>query len=95
LIVGICKFRLDLSENHSLKEKRSALQRIKHKGMDRFKIHLSEVEDQDLWNSAVLGFATVASDENHVRDLIHKLLSFLEESEGLRIAEEKIEVLEA
>ena len=95
MIVGICKLRLDLSENQSPKEKRSALQRIKQKGFDRFKIHLAEVEDQDRLNTGVLGFATVGNDENYIRDLIHKLLAFIEESEGLRIAEEKIEVFEA
>jgi len=93
LIVGICKLRLDLPDLQSLKEKRSVLQRIKHKGMDRFKVWLAEVEDQDLHQTAVLGFATVASDENFLRDLIHKVLSHIEEGEGVRIAEERIEVM--
>ncbi|MFO1520108.1 MAG: DUF503 domain-containing protein [bacterium] len=92
MIVGICKLRLDLPHLHSLKEKRQLLQRIKQKGMDRFKILIAEVEDQDLWQSAVLGLALVAGDENFVRDRIQKILSFIEESEGLRIGDESIEV---
>jgi uncharacterized protein YlxP (DUF503 family) len=92
MIVGVCKFRIHLSEIQSLKEKRSFLQRVKDKVFARFKIALSEVGDLDLRQSTVLGFALTGNDENQIRSIIHKFLSFIEEREGARIEEEQIEV---
>jgi len=92
MIVGVCKFRINLPENQSLKEKRSFLQRVKDKIFARFKIALSEVDDLELRQSTVLGLALTGNDENQIRSILHKLLSFVEESEGVRIEEEQVEV---
>jgi len=94
MFVGLCKFAVELAGASSLKEKRNFLQRAKQKSFDRFKVHLSEVEDLDLRERAVLGFALAGPDENSLRTVIHKLLAFLEESEGVRISEEAVEVFQ-
>jgi uncharacterized protein YlxP (DUF503 family) len=93
MIVGICKVSLYLPENHSLKEKRRLLQRIKQKSMSKFKVMIAEVGDQDLWQKAELGFAVVGSQENLIRSLIDKCIAFIEESEGIRASDEEIEVI--
>lgn len=93
MIIGICKLNLYLPENHSLKEKRHLLLKIKQKGMAKFKIPIVEVEDQDLWQKAVLGFAVVGSDTNQIRSIMDKLVAFIEESEGVRFSDEEIDIL--
>ncbi len=61
--------------------------------MAKFKIPIVEVEDQDLWQKAVLGFAVVGGDQNHIRSVIDKLVAFIEESEGVRFSDEEMDLL--
>jgi uncharacterized protein YlxP (DUF503 family) len=53
--VGVCKIRLHLPENTSLKEKRRVLKSITTQLKNRFNISVAEVDDHDLWQKAVLG----------------------------------------
>ena len=94
MFVGLCKFGVELAGASSLKDKRHFIQRAKQKSLDRFKVFLSEVEALDQPEKAVLGLALAGSDEHFLRSVIHKLLAFLEESEGVRISEEAIEVFQ-
>ena len=63
MIVGVLKLSLVLPENHSLKGKRGVIKRIQARVADKFNISVGECGDQDLWQSAVLGFAVVGSSE--------------------------------
>ncbi len=94
MIVGACKFTLDLFEVYSLKEKRSVVSRIKQKVMNTFKVYVTEVEALENLNTAVLGFALAGNDANFIRDFIDKITNYIEEHEGLKITFDKVEVLE-
>ncbi|MBL7685803.1 MAG: DUF503 domain-containing protein [Deltaproteobacteria bacterium] len=93
MFVGVCQFKLYLTEFSSLKEKRSLLARLKSKVSDRFHFPLVEVEKLDSLQDAVMAFSLVSHEENYVRSVIDKVLTYLEESEGCRIVDEKLEVL--
>ncbi|OGQ84287.1 MAG: hypothetical protein A3G40_07575, partial [Deltaproteobacteria bacterium RIFCSPLOWO2_12_FULL_57_22] len=61
MVVGVLKLSLVLAENHSLKEKRGVLRRIQAQVSHQFNISVTECGDQELWQSAVLGFGVVGS----------------------------------
>jgi uncharacterized protein YlxP (DUF503 family) len=78
MIVGVLKLSLVLPENHSLKGKRGVIKRIQARVADKFNISVGECGDQDLWQSAVLGFAVVGSSEPVVQATLQKVVDFVD-----------------
>lgn len=78
MIVGICKLALHFPACHSLKEKRRILKRIKDRTANAFHIPLSEVDDHEKWQRALLGFAVVGRDHASVESLVAKMMNFVE-----------------
>jgi uncharacterized protein len=78
MIVGVLKLSLVLPENHSLKGKRGVIKRIQARVADKFNISVGECGDQDLWQSAVLGFAVVGSSEPVVQATLRKVVDFVD-----------------
>lgn len=77
MVVGVLRVALHLEAVRGLKEKRGIVQKILARCRNRFPVSAAEVDDQDLWHSAVLGFALVSSSEQvisshlgHVEDEI-------------------------
>ncbi|MBI2365730.1 MAG: DUF503 domain-containing protein [Deltaproteobacteria bacterium] len=63
MVVGVLKLSLVIPENHSLKGKRGVLKRIEARVSNQFNISVTECGDQDLWQSAILGFGVVGSSQ--------------------------------
>lgn len=84
MVVGVLKLRLILAENHSLKGKRGVIKRIQARVSNRFNISVTECGDQDLWQSAVLGFAIVGSSRPVVEATLRKVVEFVDD---LKLAE--------
>ena len=78
MIVGVLKLSLVLPENHSLKGKRGVIKRIQARVADKFNISVGECGDQDLWQSALLGFAVVGSSEPVVQATLQKVVDFVD-----------------
>jgi uncharacterized protein len=84
MIVGVLKLNLLLAENHSLKGKRGVLKRIQARVANQFNISVTECGDQELWQSAILGFGVVGSSQSVVEATLEKVVSFVD---GLGLAE--------
>ncbi len=78
MVVGVCRLTLMVGESHSLKEKRMVLRRIKDRVRQNFNVAIAEVGDQDLWQSAQLGFAVVSNQRGYTEGLVQKVLQFVE-----------------
>lgn len=78
-MVGVLKLNLLLPENHSLKGKRGVLKSIQARVANQFNISVAECGDQELWQSAVLGFGMVGSDRRTVEASLQKVLNFIDE----------------
>ena len=76
--MGVLKLSLVLPENHSLKGKRGVIKRIQARVADKFNISVGECGDQDLWQSAVLGFAVVGSSGPVVQATLQKVVDFVD-----------------
>jgi uncharacterized protein YlxP (DUF503 family) len=82
--VGVCTIELRLHGCGSLKEKRRVLRSIKDRIRNRFNVSIAEVDCQDKWQVAVLGFSAVSNDQGHVSRTIERLISAVE---GMGVAE--------
>jgi uncharacterized protein len=77
MIVGLCTVELYLPESQSLKAKRQVLLSVKDRVRDRFNVSIAEVGDQDLWQKAVLGIASVANERKHVNQVLDQVINLI------------------
>ena len=78
MVLGVCRLELLLPDNHYLKGKRSVLQSLLGQVRRKFNVALAEVEDQDSWQVAGLGFVVVSSDARHADRMMAEIIDFLE-----------------
>jgi uncharacterized protein len=84
MIVGILKLNLLIPENHSLKGKRGVIKRIQARVANQFNVSVTECGDQELWQSAVLGFGAVGSSRTVVEATLQRVVDFVD---GLGLAQ--------
>jgi uncharacterized protein YlxP (DUF503 family) len=89
--VGVLKLNLLLPENHSLKGKRGVLKSIQARVANRFNVSVAECGDQELWQSAVLGFAVVGSDRRIVEASLQKVVDFVDEMKLVELGQAEVE----
>ena len=68
---------LHLNHSRSLKDKRQVLTSILDGARRRYSVAASEVDGQDTWQRAVLGFAAVGGSPSHVEDVIDQVERFV------------------
>jgi len=79
MVVGVLKLSLLLPENHSLKGKRGVLKRIQARVANQFNVSVTECGDQDLRQSAILGFALAGSNRPIIESTLHKIVDFVDD----------------
>jgi uncharacterized protein len=78
MVVGICTIRLSIPANRDLKGKRRVLQSLMAKMRQAFNVSVAEVEEQDKWQVATLGVASVSNDQAYVHGLLTRVVESLE-----------------
>lgn len=78
MFVGIMELHLVLFEDASLKDKRSVVKRLAHRMRNTFNVAVSEVDDQDARDRAVLGVVAVSSAQTYVHGMLQKVEDFVE-----------------
>ena len=78
MVIGLCTIELHLPASNSLKDKRSVLKSVNRRIRNEFNVSVAEVDDQDLWRSAVLGVVTVSNDRAYVHGLLTKVVNWIE-----------------
>lgn len=91
MVVGVLKLSLILPENHSLKGKRGVLRSIQARVSRQFHVSVTECGDQDLWQSAVLGFGVVGSSHQVVNATLQKVVDFVDHLGLAQVGEAEIE----
>jgi len=77
MIVGVCKIKLRIPENMSLKGKRSVVKSIIAQLKNKFNVSVAEVDDQQLWQIATLGVCSVSNDSRYTNEVLSKVMSFV------------------
>ena len=78
MVVGVLKLKLLIPENHSLKGKRGVLKSIQARVGNQFNVSVTECGDQELWQSAVLGFAAAGASQPIVEAILRKVVEFVD-----------------
>lgn len=73
MIVGIMVVRLRLPEAGSLKDKRHTVKSLISRAKSRYGVAASEVDEQDTWQRAKIGFSAVANTEFQARKVLNAL----------------------
>jgi uncharacterized protein len=91
MVVGLLKLNLVLPENHSLKGKRGVLKRIQAQVANQFNISVTECGDQELWQSAVLGFGVVGTSQPILEATLQKVVEFVDDMGLAEVRQAEIE----
>ncbi len=94
MIVGVCRIHLHLPGNGSLKQKRARLKPLLHDLRKAFNLATAEVDNNDLWQSAVIGLVTVANDVAYVHTVLQEAVHWIElHRPDVQIVDWEIELL--
>ena len=92
--VGVCRIKVRLPENLSLKGKRQVLKSIISRVGSKFNVSVAEVDDNDLWQLATIGISCVSNDKRHVNEVLSKVVNFITDSRfEVEILDYEIEIL--
>lgn len=78
MIILFMKVELRASWVHSLKEKRMVIKSIVQKLKNKFNISVSEVEDQDIHKTIVIGIAGICANSAQCDSIMENIITFIE-----------------
>ncbi len=92
--VGVCRIKLRLPENLSLKGKRRVVKSITARVVNKFNVSIAEVDDNDLWQVATLGISCVSNDKRHANEVLSRVVGFITEGRfEIEVLDYEIEIL--
>jgi len=93
MMIGSCTVELALFESNSLKEKRQIIKSLIGRIQSRFNVSIAEVDKQDTWRSAVIGFACVSASAKHAAQMVNNVIKFIEGDTRVEIVRQDLEIL--
>jgi uncharacterized protein YlxP (DUF503 family) len=91
MTVGIARLTLFIPDSHSLKEKRMVVRRVKDRVRAKFNAAIAEVEDNDVWQRAVLGMAVVGNERRFVESALDEVVRFVRTQAEVTNAERELQ----
>jgi uncharacterized protein YlxP (DUF503 family) len=76
--IGICTIDLQLPGNNSLKGKRRVIKSIVTRVGREYNVSIAEVEDQDVWQRAVLGVSCVSNSSGYAHRTLERVVRWIE-----------------
>lgn len=76
MVIGVLQLELHIPESQSLKDKRSALKRLREQLRSRFNVAVAELEANDTWQRARIGVAAVGDARPYVEELLREVTSW-------------------
>lgn len=92
MVVGTLRVEIHLPASDSLKAKRSVLNHLKERVRSRFHAAVAEVDHQDLWQRAALGFAVVGSEAGVLDRVLRDILSAVESEVRVQVLDYQIQI---
>ena len=78
--VLVARIEIHIPYSSSQKDKRCVVRALKDKIWKKFRASISEVDDQDSRQVAVLGLSYVSNDARLLESIMNKVVQFVEES---------------
>ncbi len=76
--VGVAKITLRLSGSFSLKDKRRVINSVRDRVRSKFNVAVAEVDQNDVWQVAVIGITCVSNNVRHADQTLDNVLEFIE-----------------
>ena len=93
MIVGAALLELHVHGSHSLKAKRGVVKSLSARVRNKFNVSVAEVGGQDTWQRAVLGVSACGNDPRRVRQVLERVIDFVEDQHLAELRETDIEIL--
>jgi len=91
--VGMLQVHCHVPDAQSLKDKRRILRGLMDRVRATFAVAAAEVDDQDVWQSAVLGFACVSNDGRHAAEVMTKVLDWIRDGSAVSVVDHELETI--
>lgn len=92
--IGAGIVTLQLPASHSLKDKRQVVRSLTERLRHRFNVAIAEVEEQEVWQTAVLGLSVVSNDARHAARQLDTVISAIEDCRiDAEVVDRHIEIL--
>jgi uncharacterized protein len=93
MVVGLCTVELHIPEAQSLKGKRQVLKSLTARLRNRFNVTVAELDEQDLWQKAILGIACIANEAGVVNRTLDQVLNVIRGNPSIHLLRSHIELL--
>lgn len=93
MFVCVARLTLEMPESGSLKTKRQLVRRVSDRVKARFNASVAEVDEQDVWQRAVLGLSVVSNEARHAADQMQTILQFVEDLYICPVSSREIETV--
>ncbi len=85
MVVGTLRVELHLPQSRSLKAKRAEVRPILDGVRAKYRISAAEVDHQDTWQRAALGFAVVSSSGTQVTEVLDEVERYVWSRPGIEV----------
>ena len=93
--IGVGKLILRIPENMDLKGKRQVLKSITSRIRHKFDVAVAEVDDNDTWQRATIGFCCISNNKRFSNQVLSKVVAFVENSHfDVEILDYEIEIID-
>jgi len=92
MVVGVLRLDIYIPQSQSLKAKRQIIKGLKDKLRRRFNVSICELADQDLWQRATLGVASLSTESSYVYLILSRVESSLGDEGRIQILHSSIEL---
>ena len=90
-MIAYCEVYLNIPGVQSLKEKRRIIKSLQDKLKNKFNIAISEIGNNDLWQSSLIGVVTIGNETAYLEKMLNSIINFIDEFYGVEISQYDIE----
>jgi uncharacterized protein YlxP (DUF503 family) len=91
--IGVLTLELEIPWAQSLKDKRMVVNRVRDTVRKKFNVAVSEVEENDVWNRAVIAVVTVSNEQVYCNQVLDKVVDHVEAIRDCNLADYSLEFL--
>lgn len=85
MIIEGQKITFTIYESYCLKDKRRVLKGLIERIGKRFNVSIAEVEENEIWNLAVVGVACVSNSQSLCDQTLQKVVDFMDNNEDIEV----------
>ena len=93
MVIAALTAELAIDGADSLKDKRQVLKSLLAHLRSEFNVSATEVGDHDVWRTATVGIAVVATDGTYANQVLDKALDHIESNPRVDVTQTEIELL--